>query len=154
MPASRVEHRLVPIADDEDARATARALEASDRTDGDIAVLAGEGTHAPVATRRAAELVAAQDGSLTLLNVQPPTDDEASPTERSEALIDDLVERAGIETVGFETRVMVAEDTEQAISGSRPEQIGTRVDGTVVIARGPEESPMSIREAISRRLEV
>jgi APA family basic amino acid/polyamine antiporter len=150
----------------------------SDRSSGDIAVLAGEGPHAPVAARRAAELVAAEDASLTLLNVQPPTDDEASPIEQGEEVIDDLVERAGIEAVDFETRVMVAEDTEQAILdvaeefdtvcvgatrssavsqaifGSLPERIGTEVDSTVVIARGPEESPMSIREAITRRLEV
>ncbi|MEA5409883.1 universal stress protein [Haloarculaceae archaeon H-GB2-1] len=42
------------------------------RGEGDIIALAGEGPHAPVAAQRAAEFVsAADDASLTLLNVQP-----------------------------------------------------------------------------------
>jgi APA family basic amino acid/polyamine antiporter len=164
------------------------------RGEGDIMVLAGEGPHAPVAARRAAEFVAAADeASLTLLNVQPPgehteedteegteedTEDEPTPTERGETVIEDLADRAGIQYMAYDTRVEVAEDTEeaiidvaeeydticvgatrsgavtQAVFGSLPEKVGAEVDRTVVMARGPEESPMSIREAIARRLEV
>ncbi|AFK17812.1 amino acid permease [Haloferax mediterranei ATCC 33500] len=153
------------------------------RGKGDIMVLAGKGPHAPVAARRAAELVAAaaDDASLTVLNVQSPepdSDEDVSPTERGEAVIDELAERAGIEYMSYDSKVTVAEDTEQAILeaatgydticigatrsgaisqavfGSLPEKVGAEVEQTVVMARGPEESPMSIREALLRRLEV
>lgn len=154
------------------------------RGENDIMVLAGEGPHAPVAARRAAEFVAASeiDATLTLFNVQQPTDsgedEELSPEERGEAVIEDLAERAGIEDTAFESRVEVAEDVEQtildaadgydticvgatrsgpvsqAVFGSLPETIGEEIDRTVVMARGSEKSPMSIREAVVRRLEV
>jgi len=151
------------------------------RGEGDIMVLAGEGPHAPVAARRAAEFVtAADDATLTLFNVQEPADEDAdeTPEERGHALIDDLAERAGIEYVTYDRRVETAEDVEetilaaadeydticvgatrtgpvsQAVFGSLPETVGEETDRTVVMARGPEESAMSIREAIARRLEV
>ncbi|MEA5409884.1 universal stress protein [Haloarculaceae archaeon H-GB2-1] len=93
-------------------------------------------------------------------------------------MIAELAERAGIEYMSYDTKVKLAEDTEQAIIevaqeydtvcvgatrsgaisqavfGSLPEKIGAEVPQTVVMARGPEESPMSVREAIMRRLEV
>ena len=77
-----------------------------------------------------------------------------------------------------ETEIRVAEDTERtildaaedydticvgatrsgavsrAVFGSIPEKVGEEVDKTVVMARGPEASVMSIREALLRRLEV
>ncbi|PCR90419.1 amino acid permease [Natrinema ejinorense] len=151
------------------------------RAEGDIMVLAGEGPHAPVAARRAAEFVSASDdASLTLFNVQPPADDDTGEDliQQGEVLIDELAQKAGIEYMTFDTRVEVAENVEraildatdeydticvgatqsgtvsQAVFGSLPENIGEHADGTVVMARGPEESPMSIREAITRRLEV
>jgi APA family basic amino acid/polyamine antiporter len=152
------------------------------RGEGDIMVLAGEGPHAPVAARRAAEFVAVaeEDSMLTLFNVQEPQEDDESeltPEERGEDVIGELVERAGIEDVAYERRVEVAEDIEetileaaseydticvgatrtgtvsQAVFGSLPETVGEETDRTVVMARGPEESPMSISEAIVRRLE-
>jgi len=151
------------------------------RGEGDVMVLAGEGPHAPVAARRAGEFVSASDtdSSLTLFNVQEPGDgdeDEQSPEERGEELIATLAERAGIEDASYEARVEVAEDIEesvldaaaeydticvgatrsgpvsQAVFGSLPETVGERTDRTVVMARGPEESAMSVREAIARRL--
>ena len=153
-----------------------------ERGEGDIMVLAGEGPHAPVAARRAAEFLTAADGaSLTLLNVQSPepdTDEQRSPTERGDAVIEELAERAGIQYMTYETEIRVAEDIEQtildaaedydticvgatrsgaisqAVFGSLPETVGEEVDTTVVMARGPEESVMSIREALLRRLEV
>jgi APA family basic amino acid/polyamine antiporter len=147
--------------------------------EGDILVLAGEGPHAPVAARRAAEFVTAADNaSLTLLNVQSPEseDDDVSPTERGKAVIDELAERAGIQYMSYDTQVLVADDTEQAIFdaaeehdaicvgatrsgtisqavfGSLPEKVGEEVEQTVVMARGPEESPISIREALKQRM--
>jgi amino acid transporter/nucleotide-binding universal stress UspA family protein len=156
------------------------------RAQGDIMVLAGEGPHAPVAARRAAEFVATadEDATLTLLNVQQPGvegdgDDEErqSPEERGEAVIQELVERAGIEYMQYETRVAVADDVEdaildaaddydticvgatrsgavsQAVFGSLPETVGERADATVVMARGLETSPLSVREAIVERLQ-
>lgn len=85
---------------------------------------------------------------------------------------------AATDQVTYETEAVVAEDTEQTIVeaaaeyntvcggatrssavsegvfGSLPERVGADVDRTVVMARDPEESPMSIHEAIMRRLEV
>lgn len=155
------------------------------RGEGDILVLAGEGPHAPVAARRAGEFVAAagEETTLTLFNVQQPADDDEedlSPEERGQTLVEEMAERAGIEYMNFETRVEVTDggnledvvlsladeyDTvcvgatrsgavTQALFGSLPETIGERAEGTVVMARGPEQSPLSIREAIIRRLEV
>lgn len=140
-----------------------------------------EGPHAPVAARRAVEFVAATDDTtLTLLNVQPPAegpDAETTATERDEEAITELVERAGIEHLTYQTEVVVTEATRQtivdaagtfdticigatrsngvtqAVFGSLTEAVGEEVERTVVIARGPEESPMSIREALTRRLE-
>nr|WP_241768050.1 universal stress protein [Haloferax sp. ATB1] len=150
------------------------------RGEGDIMVLAGGGPHAPVAARRAAEFVATAEeaSSLTLLNVQSPVDDEddLSPEERGEQVIEELVERAGIQYMTYESRVEVTDDVEQvvldsasdydticvgatrsgavsqALFGSLPETVGEKTERTVVMARGPEESAMSVREAIARRL--
>jgi amino acid transporter/nucleotide-binding universal stress UspA family protein len=153
------------------------------RGEGDVMVLAGEGPHAPVAARRAAEFVGmAEDATLTLLNAQSPDADEdandeaASPEERGEAVIESLADRAGLDDADYESRVVVADDVEtaildavdeydtvcvgatrsgavtQALFGSLPEAIGEGTDGTVAMVRGPEESPMSIREAIVERL--
>ncbi|WP_136688370.1 amino acid permease [Halorhabdus amylolytica] len=150
-------------------------------SDEEVMVLAGEGPHAPVAAQRAAEYVDATDGaSLTLLNVQPPAEGDeaaASPVEEGEALIENLIERADLTETTYETRVVVEEDAEdaiieaaaeydtvcagatresaisQALFGSLPERLGTELDRTVVVARGSERSPMSIRDAIIKRLE-
>jgi nucleotide-binding universal stress UspA family protein len=153
-----------------------------ERGAGEIMVLAGKGPHAPVAARRATEFVsAADDASLTLLNVQSPetdADEDSSPAERGEAVIEELAERAGIKYMSYDSEVIVAADTEraiidaseeydticvgatrsgavsQAVFGSLPEAVGAQVDRTVVMARGPNKSAMSIREALLRRLEV
>ncbi|MFU1783663.1 amino acid permease [Haloarcula japonica] len=151
------------------------------RATGDIMVLAGEGPHAPVAARRAREFAkaAGEETTLTLFNVQEPSEDDdgLSPQERGEALIEEFVERTGLEEAQYQSRIEVAEDIEgaildaatgydticvgatrtgavsQAVFGSLPETIGEQTDQTVVMARGPEESAMSIRQAIVRRLE-
>jgi len=148
---------------------------------GEIMVLAGEGPHAPVAARRATEFAKAarEDTSLTLLNVQQPGENEdgASPQKQGQAIIENLVETAGIEGMQYDSRVEIAEDIErtiltaaseydticvgatrsgavsQALFGSLPETIGEQSDRTVVMARGPEESAMSVRDAIVQRLE-
>ncbi|ACV11391.1 amino acid permease-associated region [Halorhabdus utahensis DSM 12940] len=153
-----------------------------DPDDGEeIMVLAGEGPHAPVAARRAAEYVASTEGaSLTLLNIQPPAEegeDAVEPVEAGEALIEDLIEQADLTETSYETRVIVEEDTQdailetaaaydticvgatresavsQALFGSLPERLGTELDRTVVVARGSERSPMSMQDALIKRLE-
>jgi len=152
-----------------------------ERGGGDVMVLAGEGPHAPVAARRAAEFVASADGdaSLTLFNVQEPGEDDQGrgPMERGEAIIETLADRAGIEYMNYEPRIEVADDIEstvieagksydticvgatrsgavsQALFGSLPETVGEQLDRTVVMARGPEESPISVREAVARWLD-
>lgn len=69
----------------------------------------------------------------------------------------DDVEAAILETVDEYDTVCVGATRSGAISqalfGSLPETVGERAGGTVVMARGPEESPISVREAIIRRLE-
>lgn len=152
-----------------------------DDEDVEVVVLAGEGPHAPVAARRAGEFVAASDGqlSLRLLNVQTDSDDsETDSRERGEAVIENLAERAGIEYMNYETTVLTADESavretildavsecdivsvgatrtgavSQALFGSIPEAIGEHVEGTVVMARGSEEAPRSIRDALVERL--
>ena len=102
----------------------------------------------------------------------PPDDISDTLIQRVKSL--DL----GIQYMSYETEIRVAEDIEQtildaaedydticvgatrsgaisqAVFGSLPETVGEEVDKTVVMARGPEESAMSIREALLRRLEV
>jgi amino acid transporter/nucleotide-binding universal stress UspA family protein len=151
------------------------------RGEGDLVVLAGEGPHAPVAARRAGEFVesAPRETSLTLLNVQQSDDDhDVDVHARGKAIIDALAEQGGIADVDYDERVLVADDVvgtildvadeydsicvgatrsgalTQALFGSIPERVGERTSGTVVMARGPEESPLSIREAIVERLRV
>jgi len=150
MPESLTDHLVVPVANEEGARATARIL-------------------------------SADESSPMLLNVQPPEtdrDEDSSPAERGEAVVEELAERVRIKHMTDDTEIRVAEDAEQtiidraeeydplrvgatrsgaisqAVFGSLPETVGTEVDRTVVMARGPEESAMSAREALLRRAEV
>ncbi|WP_232700705.1 amino acid permease [Halobacterium wangiae] len=148
------------------------------RGEGDILALAGEGPHAPVAAQRAAEFASmSPDSSLTFLNVQQSDDEESDPEERGQEVIDSLVERAALDDVEYASRVVVDGDVEdailavaddfdtvcvgatrssavsQALFGSIPETIGERTDGTVAMVRGSENAPMSIREALVRRLQ-
>jgi nucleotide-binding universal stress UspA family protein len=148
-----------------------------------MVVLAGEGPHAPYAARRTAEFarIAPSETSLTLLNVQVPGDEdgESDPDlqARGQEVIESVADRVDFGGIEYETRVVVGEDVEatlldavdeydtvcigatrsgavsQALFGSIPETIGERTDGTVAIARGPEESPRSIREALAERLQ-
>jgi amino acid transporter/nucleotide-binding universal stress UspA family protein len=150
---------------------------------GDMVVLVGEGPHAPYAARRAAEFarIAPSETSLTLLNVQIPGDDEGEAEEDLEArgheIIEGVADHLTLEGIDYEARVVVGDDVKdtllravddydtvcigatrsgtvsQALFGSIPETIGERTDGTVAIARGPEESPRSIREALVERLQ-
>ena len=73
-------------------------------------------------------------------------------------MIEALAERAGIQYVTYETEIRVGATRSgaifQAVFGSLPETVGEEMEKTVVMARGPEESAMSVREALLRRLEV
>mgnify|MGYP000123809151 CR=1 FL=1 len=166
------ETTLIKLADEPDSQRS------TDETE-DVVVLAGDGPHAPVATRRAVEYVAAtEDTALTLLNVQSSdTDDETPPEERGEATIERLVEASSLDGVEYDTRIVVTNgeirpaildavadyDTvsvgatrtgavSQALFGSIPEAIGERSDGTVVMARDASQTPRSVRDAIVHRL--
>lgn len=83
---------------------------------GAIMVLAGQGPHAPVAARRAGGFVTASAGklSLTLFNVQRPTEageePQETPEERGRELIEDVAEQAGIEYMNYDVRVDIAAD--------------------------------------------
>jgi amino acid transporter/nucleotide-binding universal stress UspA family protein len=168
-----------PIVENAPCEVTLAKLATTERADAveDIVALAGEGPHAPVAARRAAEFVSTTPGeaSLTLLNVQEP-DDETDPRERGEQVIADVAERAGIEYVDYETSVVVNDAVEEtllesvaafdtvcvgatrsgavskALFGSIPETIGEEVDATVAMVRGPRETTRSVREGVIDRL--
>jgi len=69
--------------------------------------------------------------------------------------------------MSYDTHAVVASETDtirvgatrsgtisRAVFGSLPETVGEEVDRTVVMAFGREESPMSIRQALLRRLVV
>ncbi|MFB6284053.1 MAG: amino acid permease [Halobacteria archaeon] len=100
-----------------------------------------------------------------------------SPTEKGEELIAEVAEDAGLDEDDYEPRVVVSEDIEEAVVdvsgeydlvcvgatrsdvvtqtlfGSLPERVGEETEGTVVMARGPKRSPMSIRDGILRRFQ-
>lgn len=80
---------------------------------GQPVALAGPGPHAPVAARRAAEFGAIADKTPVLLNVQSPN--EADPVSRGEEAIRWIADRAGLASDAYESRVVVADDTESAI---------------------------------------
>jgi len=146
MVASLFEHILIPVVSLEDTEATLR-------------------TAHPYIESVGGEVTVGDD------------DDGHSPKERGHAIIEDLAERASIDGSRYDSHVEVADDIEgtildvasaydticvgatrsgavsQAVFGSLPETIGEQADGTVVMARGPEESAMSVREAVVRRLE-
>lgn len=147
---------------------------------GNVLALAGEGSHAPVAARRAADSLSRRGPTNTLLNVQTPADggdpDGPDPTTAGRQVIEEVAEAAGLERGTYEAAVVVSEkveatvlerasvfDTvcvgatrvgtvEQALFGSLPEAIGQQFDGTVAMARGAEGSPHSTREAPVERL--
>ncbi|WP_181685444.1 amino acid permease [Halorhabdus salina] len=178
-PRGRREHVLGSTVDPIVSRASCDVtlVKRGERAGGDVLVLAGEGPYAPVAARRGTEYAAATDGTVTVCNVQPPGDgEESTATERGEELVEAVIEQAGIDDPD-ETRVVVDEDVKetllsiageyeticvgatrssalaQAMFGSLPERVAAETDRTVAVARGPEESPLSIGEAIARRLE-
>lgn len=98
------------------------------------------------------------------------------PEDRGRELVAEVAEEAGIPEDGYEPTVVVAADVEtailnhvdeydtvcvgatragsvaQALFGSLPETVGERADATVAMVRGPDTSPMSVREAIVKRL--
>jgi nucleotide-binding universal stress UspA family protein len=142
---------------------------------GDVVALVGEGGNATVATRRGAEFVSVDDdATLTLLNVQPPADDdeESSPEQQGQDVIDRVAADSSLEPSAYDSAVVVDEDVEaavlqavagydticvgatregaisQALFGSLPETLGRQADGTVVMAQGASSSPRSIRQAI------
>jgi amino acid transporter/nucleotide-binding universal stress UspA family protein len=81
---------------------------------GSPVALAGPGPHSPVAARRAADFATVDGTTPTLLNVQQP-DDGGDPTERGEAVVADVAERAGLDPADYRTEVVVGEDIEDAI---------------------------------------
>jgi len=97
------------------------------RAPGRIVALAGRGPNAPSAVRRAGELTRTfADASLTLLNVQPPaeeegaeseeTDDETpSPTAVGEDAITSVATAAGLDASKYESRVVVSDAVRESL---------------------------------------
>ncbi|WP_306058843.1 amino acid permease [Natronococcus wangiae] len=147
----------------------------------DIVTLAGEGPHAAASARRAGELRRAfPDSTLTLLNVQPEPDAEddveVDPAEDGRDTIADVATAAGLEDGEYEPRVIVGDDVRetlvdtvteydtvcvgatgtsavaQALYGSIPQTIVEQSDGTVIMARGENRAPRTVRQALIQRL--
>ncbi|MFD1646828.1 amino acid permease [Haloarchaeobius litoreus] len=156
------------------------ATASGDGTPEEIVVLAGTGPHAPVAAQRAAEYVqASPPGStaVSLLNVQSAGEEGDDPEAEGTAIIEDILAGSALSADECVTDVVVTEDdvrdaileaiepydtvcvgatrtgaVSQALFGSIPEAIGEQFDGRVVMARGAEEAPRSVRDAIVERL--
>jgi len=80
---------------------------------GEPIALAGPGPHAPVAARRAAEFAAVTDETPVLLNIQSPEGE--NPVTRGERTVEWIADRAGLAPEEYESRIVIAEDTETAI---------------------------------------
>ncbi len=148
---------------------------------GEIVTLAGSGPNAPVSAQRARELSRAfPESTLTLLNVQAASDDdEIDPVVVGEQAIEAVADEVGLEPDEYEPRVIIADsdgvrerlitaaasyDTvcvgatgtspvAQALYGTIPEQLVEASDGTVLMARGEQRSPRTLRQALIQRLE-
>jgi len=147
---------------------------------GDVVTLAGTGPHASASATRAAELRRAfPESTLTLLNVQPEPEEDAdlNPETVGKETIETVANEAGLEADEYETRIVVADDigetlisevadydticvgatgtstVAQALYGSLPQRIVQENDSTVVMARGEQRAPRTIRQALIQRLE-
>ncbi len=95
------------------------------RSPGRIVALAGGGPNAPVAARRAGELARTfDDASLTLLNVQPPTEEagspgeleeQGSPTTDGEEAIAEVATKAALDEDEYESKVIVSETIRETL---------------------------------------
>ena len=144
-----------------------------------VVALVGWGPHSPLAARRAWQFAGSEeDASLTLLNVQPLSENGEAPDGMGRALIASVAERSRLDEASYQAEVVVSENgsveetlleaverydtivvgatrssaVAQALFGSIPEKIGEKASGTVAIARGPQYKPRSITEAVVERL--
>jgi len=117
---------VVPVADQDDARATARSL-AGLLDDDDRAVVV--------------HVVQHTKGGLDTASVEQLEAD-------AESIFAAAVEEYDTVCVGATRAGAVS----QALFGSLPERVGAEVDATVAMVRGEEGSPRTIREAIVERL--
>jgi amino acid transporter/nucleotide-binding universal stress UspA family protein len=143
---------------------------------GETVALAGPGPHAPVAARRAAEFATIEGGKPNLLNVQKPTEGgETDPTERGKEAIRWVADRANLSPEEYNTKVVVAEDTESSILdtvegydtvcaglseksdrsrilfGSIAERISQESEGNVSIVRGSDREPNEVQSKSAER---
>ena len=101
---------------------------------------------------------------------------DGTPTERGEEAIEEVAARAGLDTEEYDSRVVVATDVREALLaaiaeydtvsvgatgestvaqtlyGSIPRDIVTSAEGTVLMARGPNRTPRTFRQALVQRL--
>jgi len=148
----------------------------------EVVALAGRGAHAPVAARQGAELARAFGADLRLLNVQggePGEDEEGQPLDPLDIGRDTVVgvaEEAGLADDQYDVDVRVAADVRdellaavedvdtlavgatgrslvaQALYGSVPQAVASKTAGTVLMARGAQRTPRTLREAVVQRL--
>ncbi|WP_138431570.1 amino acid permease [Fodinibius saliphilus] len=153
-------------------------IKAGDRPTNNIVVLVGPGPNTTLAVRRGYDLASSiEEASLTLLTVQPPSEDaDMDPQTEGKGLINSIAHEVGLNSAQFKTEVLVSDNVRntllkaienydtvcigatrstaitQALFGSIPEEIGEHAKGTVIISRGPEYRPRTITEGIIERL--
>jgi amino acid transporter len=143
----------------------------------EILALAGRGDNAPAAARHAAQLARSYGVDLRLLNVQPTADEDGeNPEAAGRSIVEDVAAAAGLADDEYGADVRVADDVQavlldavadvdtvcvgvtgrnlvaQALYGSIPQSIAERAPGTVLMARGAQESRRTVKEALVQRL--
>ncbi len=163
----------------QEARCEVTLVKLRHETIGDTVAFINDGPYAAVTVRRAAELVASEEGaSLTLANVEVPTDgvSDEELTQRGVDIIDRVAAEADLEPGDYQTDVIISDDVESALLkkaedfrtvcigatqskrfervlfGAIPEKIGEEASGTVVIVQAEDLSRRSIWTVLRERL--
>lgn len=131
-----------------------------------------------MAVRRGHDLASSlEEASLTLLTVQPPSEDEdIDPEAEGKGLINSVAHEAGLGSTQYKSEIFVSDEVRgtllnavedydivfigatrstaitQALFGSIPEEIGEHAKGTVIFTRGSEYRPRTVTEGIIERL--
>lgn len=147
---------------------------------GSIAALAGPGPHSPKAIQRAYEYALLDDRKPTLINVQPAAQKQngemSAPEEEGREMIAALAEEAGIPADGYDPKVLVSNNVEQALLetvesfntvflgiseqstfakimyGSVAARVAKKDNINVVMIRGKQKKHWTLKAALAKRL--
>ena len=147
---------------------------------GEVVALAGPGPHSPKAIQRAFEYALLDNRKPTLLNVQRPAKEQngvlPEPEEVGRKIIAALAEEAGIPADGYESKVLISNNIEEAINeavesfntvffgiseqstfakilyGSVAARVAQKDNLNVVMIRGKQHKHWTLKAAIAKRL--